>query len=90
MKYFLEYGKISSIKHKKNRFWGRNEALVSYKTAEEANTALADINMYQGWAAELYRKTSIDKQVGVHEGYRDVRNNTVERSQQKDREYKYQ
>ena len=58
MKYFLEeYGKISSIKTQRNRFLGRNEALVCYKTAEEAKTDinldLADINMYQGWTAVM-------------------------------------
>ena len=58
LKYFLEeYGKISSIKTQRNRFLGRNEALVCYKTAEEAKTDinldLADINMYQGWMAVM-------------------------------------
>ena len=64
LKYFLEeYGNISSIKTRRNRFLGRNEALVCYKTAEEAKTALADINMYQGWTAEMYRSTSKDEQI---------------------------
>ena len=58
MKYFLEeYGKISNIKTQRNRFFGSNEALVCYKTAEEAKTGikldLADINMYQGWTAVM-------------------------------------
>ena len=47
LKYFLEeYWKISIIKTRRNRFLVRNEALVCYRTAGEANTALADINMY--------------------------------------------
>ena len=63
LKYFLEeYGKISSIKTRRNRFLVRNEALVCYRTAEEAKKALGNINMYQGWTAELYRSTSKDEQ----------------------------
>ena len=46
LKYFLEeYGKVNSIKTQRNRYLGRNEALVCYRTVEEAKTALADINM---------------------------------------------
>ena len=91
LKYFLgEYGKISSIKTRKNRFLGRNEALVCYRTAEEAKTALADINMYQGWTTETYRSTRKDEQIKVNEGYREEQNKIVERNQQKEREYKYQ
>ena len=56
------------------------------KTTEEAKTALADINMYQGWTAEMYRSTSKDKQIKVTEGYREEQDKTVERSQQKERE----
>ena len=45
LKYFLEeYGKVDSIKTRRNRYLGRNKALVCYRTAEEAKTALADIN----------------------------------------------
>ena len=69
---------------------GRNEALVCYLTAEEEKTALADINIFEGWIAELYRSTSKDKQNRVNEGYREEQNIAVERSQQKEREYKYQ
>ena len=48
LRYFLEEcGKISNIKTQRNRFLGRNEVLVRYRTAEEAKTALADTNMYQ-------------------------------------------
>ena len=43
-------------------FFGRIEALVCYTTAEEAKTVLADINMYQGCTAEVYRCTSKDEQ----------------------------
>ena len=64
----------------------KNEALVCYRTAEEAKTVLADINMYQGWITEMYRSTSKDEQVRVNEGYREEQNNTVERSQQKERD----
>ena len=42
-------------------------------------TALADINMYQGWTAELYRSTSKDEQNRVNEGYREEQNKAVER-----------
>ena len=49
LKYFLEeYGKKSSIKTRKNRFVEMDESLVCYRTTEEAKTALADINMFQG------------------------------------------
>ena len=49
LKYFLEeYGKKSSIKTRKNRFLEMDESLVCYRTTEEAKTALADINMFQG------------------------------------------
>ena len=72
LKYYLEeYGKVKSKKTQRNRYLGRNEALVCYWTVEEAKTALADINMYQGWTAELYRSTSKDEQNRVNEGYRE-------------------
>ena len=87
MKYFLEeHGKISSIQTRINGFLGRNEALVCYRTAEETKTALADINMYQGWTAEMYRSTSKDEQIKVNEGYREEQNKAAERNQQKERE----
>ena len=70
----------------RNRYLERNEALVCYRTAEEAKTALADINMYQGWIAELYRSTSKDEQNRVSEGYREEQNKAAERRQQKERE----
>ena len=63
-----------------------NEALVCYRTAEKVKTALADINMYQGWTAEMYRSTSKDEQIKVNEGYREEQNKPVERNQQKERE----
>ena len=65
---------------------GRHEALVCYRTAEEAKTVLPDINMYQGWTAELYRSTSKDEQNRVNEGYREEQNKAIERRQQKERE----
>ena len=65
---------------------GRNEALVCYRTAEEAKIALADINMYQGWIAELYRSTSKDEQNRISEGFREEQNKAVERRRQKERE----
>ena len=75
-----EYGKISSIKTRRNRLVERNQALVRYRTVEEANTALADINMYQGWRVETYRTTSKNEQNKVKEGYRVKRNNRMERN----------
>ena len=87
MKYLLyEYGKVNSIKTRRNRYLGRNKALVCYRTAEEGKIALADINMYQGWTAELYRSTSKDEQNKVNEGYREQQNKAVERRQQKEGE----
>ena len=87
MKYLLyEYGKVNSIKTRRNRYLVRNKALVCYRTAEEGKIALADINMYQGWTAELYRSTSKDEQNKVNEGYREQQNKAVERRQQKERE----
>ena len=58
LKFYLEeYGKVNIIKTRRNSYLGRNQALVYYyyRPAEEAKTALADINMYQGWTAEFYR-----------------------------------
>ena len=74
------------MKTRRNKYLGRNEALVCYLTAEEEKTVLADINIYEGWIAELYRSTSKDKQNRVNEGYREEQNIAVERSQQKERE----
>ena len=65
---------------------GRNKALVCYRTAEEAKTALSDINMNQGWIAELYRSTSKEKRNRVNKGYREEKNKAVEKSQQKGEE----
>ena len=87
LKYFLEeYGKVNNIKTRRNRYLGRNKALVCYRTVEEAKTALADINMYQGWRANLYKSTSKDEQNRVNEGYREEQNKVIERRQQKERE----
>ena len=81
LKYFLEdYGKISSTKTQRNIFFGRNEALVCYRTAKEAKTVSADINMYQGQTAEMYKITIKDEHIRINEGYREKQNNTVERS----------
>ena len=63
---------------------------MCYGTAEEAKAALAEINMYQRWIVQMYRSTSKDEQIRVNEGYREEQNKTVEQSQQKEREYKYQ
>ena len=63
---------------------------MCYRTAEEAKAALAEINMYQWWIVQMYRSTSKDEQIRVNEGYREEQNKTVEQSQQKEREYKYQ
>ena len=92
LKYFLEeHGKISSIKTRRNEFLERNEALVCYRTAEETKTALAYINVYQGWTAEMYKSTSKDEQIKVNEGYREEQNKIVERNPTKRKtEYKYQ
>ena len=65
---------------------GRNKALVCYRTEEEAKRALADINIYQGWRAELYISTGKNEQNRVNEGYREVQNKAMERRQQKERE----
>ena len=63
MKYFLEeYRKVNSIIKQRNRFSGRNKALVCYRTTEKVKTGLADIIMYQGWTVEMYRSTNKDKQ----------------------------
>ena len=87
LKYYWEkYGKVNSIKTRRNRYLGRDEALVCYRIAEEAKTAFAVINMYQRWTAELYRSTSKDEQNRVNEGYREEQNKAIERRQQKERE----
>ena len=59
---------------------------MCYRTAEEAKTALSDINMNQGWIAELYRSTSKEKRNRVNKGYREEKNKAVEKSQQKGEE----
>ena len=87
LKYFIEeYGKVNNIKTRRNRYLGRNEAVACYRTVEEAKTALADVNMYQGWTANLYKSTSKDEQNRVNEGDREEQNKAVEKSQQKERE----
>ena len=79
LKYFLEeYEKGNSIKTGRTIYLGRNEALVCYRTVEEAKIALADINMYQEWTTELYGSTSKDEQKRVNEGYREEQNRAVE------------
>ena len=57
---------------------------MCWRTAEEA--VLGDINMYQGWAAVMYRSSSKYEQIRVNECYREELNNAVERSQGKERE----
>ena len=47
---------------------------MCYRTAKEEKTALADMNMYQGWTAELCRSTSKDEQNRLNEDYREERN----------------
>ena len=59
---------------------------MCYKTVEEVKTALADINMHQGWRVERSESTSKDEKIRVNEGYRKEQNSTVVRSQQKERE----
>ena len=44
-------------------------------------STLADINMYQGWTAEVYRSTNKNKQIRVNIGYRADQNNIAGRSQ---------
>ena len=92
MKYFLEeYGEISGIKTRRNKFLERNEPLVCYRTTGEIKTALADINMYQRWTPEMCKSTSKDEQIKVNESYREKQNKIVERNPTKrKREYKYQ
>ena len=87
MKCFLEErGKISSVKTQRKRFFGRNEALVFYRTAEEERTALADIDVYEGWTVEIYRSYTKDDQIRVNYGYREEQNKAVEKSQQIERQ----
>ena len=62
----MEYRKISNIKIRRSTFLGINEALVCYRIPEEVKAALADINMYQGWTAAMYRSTSKDQQIKVN------------------------
>ena len=92
MKYFLEeYGKISSIKTLKNRLSRRNDALVCYRTTEDSMTTLAELYQnFNRWTAVLYKNTSKYEKVRVNEGLREVQNNSIERGQQREREYKYQ
>ena len=59
---------------------------MCYRIVEEAKPALADINMYQEWKAEMYRSTSKEEQIRVNDDYTEEQNNAVEKSQQKERE----
>ena len=40
----------------------------------------------KGWTAKMYSSTTKDKQIRVNKGYREEQDNTVNRSQQKERE----
>ena len=62
LKYFLEeYGKVNSIKNRRNRYLGRNETPASHRRAEEAKTSSVDINICQGRKDEFYRSASKDE-----------------------------
>lgn len=52
-------------------------------TAEEANAALEDINMYNGQTTQLQTLTSKDEQVRVNQGSREGQNNKVKRNHKK-------
>ena len=52
-------------------------------TAEEANAALEDINMYNGQTTQLQTRTSKDEQVRANQGSREGQNNKVKRNHKK-------
>ena len=52
-------------------------------TAEEANAALEDINMYNGQTTQLQTRTSKDEQVRANQGSREGQNNKVKRNYKK-------
>ena len=59
---------------------------MCYRIVEEAKPALADINMYQEWKAEMYRSTSKEEQIRVNDDYTEEQNNAVEKvSKRKER-----
>ena len=50
-----KYGKVKKIKSKKSSYCSSfNESMTYYNDEKEAETAIAEINKYRGWAAELY------------------------------------
>ena len=52
-------------------------------TAEEANAALEDINMYNGQTTQLQTRTSKDEQVRANQGSREGQKNKVKRNHKK-------
>ena len=49
-----QYGEVKSIKLKFHPNNTRNEAMIWFST-EEAQLAIAEINTYKRWRAELYK-----------------------------------
>ena len=51
-----EYGKVKSIKSRKSSYGNSfNESMIYYNDEQETQTAIAEINKYRGWTAELYQ-----------------------------------
>ena len=50
-----EYGEVKSIKLRFHSNNTRNEAMICFSTEEEAQLAIAEINTYKRWRAELYK-----------------------------------
>ena len=50
-----EYGEVKSIKLRFHSNNTRNEAMTCFSTEEEAQLAIAEINTYKRWRAELYK-----------------------------------
>ena len=50
-----EYGEVKSIKLRFHPNDTRNEAMICFSTEEEAQLAVAEVNTYKRWRAELYK-----------------------------------
>ena len=86
-----EYGKVKSIKSRKSSYGSSfNESMTYYNDEQETQTAIAEINKYRGWTAELYqsycqkqnsnKQNNIQQQEATESNTKSNRQSTSERS----------
>ena len=87
-----EYGKVKSIKSRKSSYGNSfNESMIYYNDEQETQTAIAEINKYRGWTAELYqsycqkqnsnKQNNIQQQEATENNTKSNRQSTSERSE---------